>query len=584
MTAADPTAENTAARRTASRMAANNVPLSWAEIPAAARRLLLHGSRGRDHLLAVARQVLAQAAAPATEPGFRLRLLALAQSMLLAAWTGSPLDGALAGMLLSPPLPGWPALPLPVENLLKAQLNFWTPPKPEHPWWSAQEAGASACAARLDLARQGLAQEPKNLFWKHAAWGLAWPAADWPLVDALLAEDTWPRTLAPLRHRFAAHAFLAREDAHSALASLNAAPALAALVGDACLRSECLMRLGPAVGADEAAQVLRSSLRHCPWRTSQWLRLHDLATGAAKAAEPLPGAAAILLYTYNKARELDETFASLAASELGESRIWALDNGSTDATARVLADWRQRLGDRLTVISLPVNIGAPAARNWLLSLPEARRHPFLAFLDDDVALPADWLLKFGAAVSACPDASVWGCRVVDDANPLVLQSIDLTPLPPEPAGPDGRNGRENQPLVLPHQHLEQPDQGQFSYLRPCVSVTGCCHLLREADIDKTGGFDIRFSPTQFDDLERDLRLGLSGGHAAYQGHLRVRHKRRSGAAVERSAADMGNATANTHKLLTKHEAGDFARLRERGEMLLEADLQRKMERLEHERI
>jgi len=579
MTVTDIHADTHAAKRTASRMAANHAPLSWQEIPAGAQRLLLHGSRGRDHLLAVARQVLAQAANPATEPGFRLRLLALAQSVLLAAWTGSPLDGVLAGMLLSPPLPGWPALPLPVEHLLKAQVNFWTPPQPEHPWWSAQGAGK-----RLDAARQGLAQEPKNLFWKHAAWELAWPTAlpggDWSLADELLDEGKWPRTLAPLRHRFAAHAFLARGDAHSALASLNAAPALATLVGDACLRSECLMRLGPAVGADEAAQVLRGSLRGSPWRTSQWLRLYDLATGAAKAAAPLPGGAAILLYTFNKARELDETLASLAASDLGESRIWALDNGSGDETPRVLSGWRGRLGNRLTVISLPVNIGAPAARNWLLSLPEARCYPYVAFLDDDVSLPADWLLKLGAAVLACPEASVWGCRVVDDANPLVLQSVDLTPLPPAASGPEGG---EDQPLALPRLHLEQPDQGQFSYLRPCVSVTGCCHLLREADIDRTGGFDIRFSPTQFDDLERDLRLGLAGGHAAYQGHLRVRHKRRSGAAAERSVVEIGNATANTHKLLTKHKAEDFIRLREQGEALLAADLERKMTRLERER-
>jgi GT2 family glycosyltransferase len=549
-------------------LAERYAPVPWAEIPGPARRLLLHGSRGRDHLLAVFRQVLAAAANPATDAAFRLRLLALGQSVLLAAWTGSPLDGALAGMLLAPPLPGWPALPLPVENLLKAQANFWSPPEAEHPWWAAADR-----ESRLTLARRGLAAQPKNLFWKHAAWELAWPAADWDFVDGLLAESAWPRTLAPLRHRFAAHAYLARGDAHRALASLNAAPALAQHAGDACLRSECLMRLGPAVGADEAAQVLRRSLGQSPWRTSQWLRLADLASGAAKAVAPLPGDAAVLLYTFNKARELDETLASLAVSDIGGGRIWVLDNGSTDATPQMLEQWKARLGERLTVIRLPVNVGAPAARNWLLSLPEARRYPFVAFLDDDVSLPADWLPKLGAAVAACPEASVWGCRVVDDANPLVLQSVDLTPLPAEEG---------DLPLVLPLHHQSQPDLGQFSYLRPCVSVTGCCHLLREADIDKTGGFDIRFSPTQYDDLERDLRLGLAGGHAVYQGHLCVRHKRRSGALAERSAADIGNATANTHKLLTKHGAEAFATVRERGEALLEADLARKMERLERE--
>ncbi|MDR3641542.1 MAG: glycosyltransferase family A protein [Humidesulfovibrio sp.] len=544
---------------------AQGVPLSWPGIPDSARRLLLHGSRGRDHLLAVARRVLSEAASAPADPASLRRMSLLAQNVLLAAWIESPLDGSLAAMLLAQPLPGWPTLPAPVSQLLQAQVNFWSAPTSEHAWWSAPDHGS-----RLGLVRQGLSAEPKNLFWKLSAWELAWPVADWSLVDEILAEATWPRTLAPLRHRFAAQAFLARGDAHSALASLNAAPMLATLVGDACLRSECLMRLGPAVGADEAAEVLRHGLVRSPWRTSQWLRLFDLVNGEARAALPVPGGAAILLYTFNKARELDETLASLAASDIGEARVWVLDNGSSDGTPGVLATWKQLLGERLTPLRLPVNIGAPAARNWLLSLPEVRRFPYLAFLDDDVALPADWLLKLGAAVTACPEASVWGCRVVDDANPLVAQSVDLTPLPA---------GEGEQPLVLPRMHLGQPDLGQFSYLRPCVSVTGCCHLLREADIDRTGGFDIRFSPTQFDDLERDLRLGLFGGHAAYQGHLCVRHKRRSGAAAEHSTADIGNATANTHKLLTKYAGADFVRLRERGEALLEADLRRKMERL-----
>lgn len=540
-------------------MNAASAPLSWNELPAPARRLLLHGSVGRDHLLAVARLLPGPAAAPSS----RAPLSRLAQEILLAAFAEAPLDGSLASLLLSAPAPGGSTLPLPVADVLKALAHFWTPPAQDHFWWRAACAGE-----RHNLARQQLGLDPKNLFWKLAAWGLAWPQADWQLVDEILQEDGWPRTLAPVRLRFAAQACLARGDAHAALASLNAS-ALSPFVDDTGLRAECLLRMAR---TDEARQTLRQSLLRSPWRTSHWLRLHDLERGLHAACAPVPGRVAILLYTWNKARELDETLASLAASDLpaesGEAGIWVLDNGSTDETPRVLAEWGARLGERLTVLRLPVNVGAPAARNWLLSLPEVRRHPYLVFLDDDVTLPADWLLRLGAGLAACPEASVWGCRVVDEANPLVAQSVDLTPVPPG-----------GQPLALPALHQQQPDLGQFSYLRPCVSVTGCCHLLREADLDKTGGFDIRFSPSQYDDLERDLRLGLAGGFAAYQGHLAVRHKRRSGAAADRTAADLGNATANTHKLVTKHASAELQRVREQGEALLERDLLRKMERL-----
>lgn len=537
--------------------------LPWADIPPQARRLLVHGSLGTDHLRKAAQSVLDAAA---VERAQLQRLLQLAQDLLLAAWADSPLDGSLAQLLLAPSLSGWPELPLPVSDLLKAQANFWKPPAQEHPWWSVSGPGS-----RLALVRQALGAEQKNLFWKLAAWNLAWQRADWSLADELLAEDRWPRTLAPLRHRFAAQAFLARGDAHRALASLNAAANLAAYAPDFGLRAQCLLCMDR---RDEAVALLRQSVAASPWSSSQWLRLHDLSLGVDKALSPVPGGVAILLYTYNKARELDATLASLALSniglEQGETRLWVLDNGCTDDTSSVLSQWSDRLGERLTVLRLPVNIGAPAARNWLLALPELGQYASLVFLDDDVCLPGDWLLRLGAAMQAYPEASVFGCRVVDDANPLATQSVDLSPLPPGPG---------DQPLVLPALHTGQPDLGQFSYLRPCVSVTGCCHLLRRAELPKTGGFDIRFSPSQFDDLERDIRLGLGGGHVVYQGHLAVRHKRSSGALAERSPADIGNATANTHKLLTKHEAVQFLRLREQGEVLLEADLRGKMERL-----
>lgn len=541
-------------------MTVASVPLPWKELPAPVRRLLLHGSVGREHLLSVARQLTSLAAVDAAS---RASLLSLFQEVRLAAFAEAPLDGSLAMLLLATQASGGPTLPQPLADVLKALAHFWAPPAQDDAWWNSANFDE-----RRNLTLQGLEAEPKNLFWKFSAWNLAWPQADWALVDALLAEGAWPRTLAPVRQRFAAHALLARGDVYGALASLNAS-ALASFVDDTGPRAECLLVMGR---ADDARQVLRQSLTRSPWRVSQWLRLHDLERGLHQALAPLPGPVAILLYTWNKARELEETLASLAASDLtlgnGEARVWVLDNGSTDDTPSVLAQWRDRLGERLTVLRLPVNVGAPAARNWLLSLPEVRRCPYLVFLDDDVTLPPDWLLRLGAGLAACPEASVWGCRVVDEANPLVAQSVDLTPAP-----------STDQPLALSSLHQGQPDLGQFCYLRPCVSVTGCCHLLREADLDKTGGFDIRFSPSQYDDLERDLRLGLAGGFAAYQGHLSVRHKRRSGAAAERTAADLGNATANTHKLITKHSADDLLRVREQGEAILERDLLLKMERL-----
>jgi len=506
------------------------------------RQRLAFGAAGRGQLLALA--------------GLAPRL---GVDFLCAAWADSPLDGGLAKALCATAEHQRRPLPGPLADLLKAQASFWGPPGQDDPWRSDLDR-----AERRALLTERLAAEPKNLFWKLEAWDAAWPMADWALADAALEQGGWPRTLAPLRHRFAALAHLCRGDAHAALASLNAASPLAQYVDDAPLRTECLLRMDR---RDEAVELLRGCVARAPWRVNELLRLSDLLTGADTDARPVPGSCAILLYSYNKAGELDATLASLAASELSGAPLFVLDNGSTDATPGVLTQWRERLDGRLAVVTLPVNIGAPAARNWLLALPELRGFEYLAFVDDDVDLPRDWLSRLGAAAARLPEASVWGCRVVDEANPLVIQNVDYTPLAPRPG---------EQLLVLANQHQGAPDLGRFDYLRPCVSVTGCCHLLRAADIPAAGGFDFRFSPSQYDDLERDLRVCLAGGCAAYTGHLRVRHKRRSGALAERSAAEIGSATANAHKLQTKHGLADFQALHERGAGLLERDLLRRV--------
>lgn len=543
---------------------------SWDALPPLARRALARGSVGRDHLVGVAAELLSLAAA--AESADRAALAALIQDLLGTAWAGSPLDGDLAQLCSGQPWPGWPRLPQNVADTLKAYANFWRPPVASDPWWTLP-GDPAGIAERRAMLQARLEAEPRNLFWKSEAWGFAWPRADWALADAALRPEAWPRTLAPVRLQALAQALLARGEVADALTALYEAGAFFP-DGSPGLRAECLLRLGREA---EAVDVLAASVARAPWRGSEVLRLSDLVSGAAREVSPVPGSVAVLLYTWNKASELDETLASLAASDIfgagRGARLWVLDNGSSDATPQVLAGWQERLGTALSVLRLPVNIGAPAARNWLLSLPEVRGHDFLVFLDDDVALPADWLGRLGAAAVRFPEASVWGCRVVDEANPLVVQSVDYTP---QAASQDIDGGH---PMSLPTLHQNQPDLGQFAYMRPCVSVTGCCHLLRTADIGRTGGFDIRFSPTQYDDLERDLRVFLGGGHAVYQGHLVVGHKRSSGQLAERSAAEIGNATANTHKLLTKHPAAELARLCLGGEELLERDMKRRLDQL-----
>jgi len=132
-----------------------------------------------------------------------------------------------------------------------------------------------------------------------------------------------------------------------------------------------------------------------------------------------------------------------------------------------------------------------------------------------------------------------------------MQSTDLHLVPPVSEEEAQRRFKVSD---LQHQTL---DFGQFDYLRPCASVTGCCHLFRMDRLQESGGFDLRFSPTQFDDLEHDIRLNRAGQYAVYQGFLGIRHKKRTGKSSRTSTSEFGNSLGNMHKLQMKYSAQEY---------------------------
>ena len=283
---------------------------------------------------------------------------------------------------------------------------------------------------------------------------------------------------------------------------------------------------------------------------------------------------AILIYTWNKAELAGQTLDSVLASRIGDSRVFVLDNGSSDATAALLAAKQRQFGPhRLSIVSLPVNVGAPAARNWLLSLPEVRACRYAAFLDDDVLLPADWLAKLLGAAKRHPQCATVGCAIRDHALPHRLQSADYHLLPDPPGQDPGERVR------VFNNCTGELDLGMFDYERPCLSVSGCCHLLDLSALAMVGGFDVRFTPTQFDDLDRDMRSWLAGRPCLYAGGLRVDHVQRSSLRQATTSAAVGHVMGNKIKLDAKYDEATLADMAKEGLKRTWADLSAKHQAL-----
>lgn len=547
---------------------------SWSSLPETVRQRLQLSGTGWRHLALAGAQCLrlARAEGDADE---QARLYALAADILLWAFGENPLSGPLAAEILG-------AADLPLSEAARAGLSAvagrWRMPE-------AKESGLAyfeRLAQRRDtqkladfLAAQ-VAKEPAGLFWREKALALALYCGEAELSRALEATALGGLSalpgLAPAARVLSAQSAFLRGDAEFCLDELvSDLHPLQQAYGPAFAAARAGLAL-LAAGEDAAAlPLLRDCLRAAPWQAGLAQVAADAESGLRRQLAPVPGPALVLLYSWNKADDLDSTLASLAASDLstaegGRARIMVLDNGSTDRTAQVLNAWAERLGDAFLRQDLPVNIGAPAARNWLAATPEARAAETLIYLDDDVQLPPDWLHRLGAALRAHPDAGVVGCKVADHQAPHLLQNVaGHLVIPPEAA--DNRADVDFQsltpnPFRLCDAHLQGPDWGLFDCISPCASVTGCCHLFRRQAFDAVGTFSLALAPSQYDDFERDLRMLATGRAAVCQGHLRVRHRKRSGLASQGAPGQAGeassNAQGNRYKMQTMHSREEIA--------------------------
>lgn len=227
----------------------------------------------------------------------------------------------------------------------------------------------------------------------------------------------------------------------------------------------------------------------------------------------------ILIYSYNKARLLEMTLESVCQSDLGKSDIIVLLNGCTDdsrdVVKRAIGTYRDH---NIELLDIPINMGAPAARNYLLDhVFKTRQFKYLAYLDDDVTLPADWLKSLVTAIEEDEQIGAVGCRVLTPEG-LLQQYLyrDVTIVKP---------GLFR--LGWPAPYCSRTI-GMYDVRRDVHTVMGCCHLIRRECFEKVPGFDIQFSPTQLDDVSFHLDLGLNGWKVRYLGQLECMHYRSTG--------------------------------------------------------
>ncbi|XPV75352.1 MAG: glycosyltransferase family 2 protein [Desulfovibrio sp.] len=383
---------------------------------------------------------------------------------------------------------------------------------------------------------------------------------------AALETVTFPEVLHPLKDMLKAQWSFLHDSQEQTLQQLDCCSEELFPTWLSYLKTETLLRSTSHVPGESECQrgkeQLSALIRRMPWHPTLPLKLAALSDTSIYNGDF--SEVCILLYSWNKADLVDATLTSIAESDTGKAKIYFLDNGSTDHMQDVIKKHQKYFGKKLHPVRLPINIGAPAARNWLLSLPEVTKYEYAAFLDDDVILPAYWLkhlmataTNYSANTDQNPPA-VTGCRIISATTPDNLQSADYNMYEPQDAPGMITNQPEN--IRVFDNCAGSIDYGLFNYCRRAVSVSGCCHLLHIPQIAKTGLFDIRFSPTQFDDLERDIRANDHGQTVVYNGTLAIRHIQHSSLVRAKSNAAMGHIFGNKLKLEAKYTKAQLQKI------------------------
>lgn len=270
-----------------------------------------------------------------------------------------------------------------------------------------------------------------------------------------------------------------------------------------------------------------------------------------------------VLVAHDGARWLPQTLAGLLAQERPAQAHVAADTGSSDASARLLAealgdehvlhlarrtgfgaavDEAARAAGTLTPDDLPYlkrpSGWDPVSRTWrddtydLPDLPHGEPVQWLWLLHDDSAPEPDALTELLRVADGNPEAAVIGPKLRGwyDTKQLLEAGVTIA-----------RSGRRWTGL-----DRREQDQGQHDQVRPVLAVSTAGMLVRRDVYDALGGFDRRL-PLMRDDVDLCWRAHSAGHTVLVAPDAVLRHA--EAASRERRTVDCaGRSSVDPHRV------------------------------------
>ncbi|HEX8499710.1 MAG TPA: glycosyltransferase [Pyrinomonadaceae bacterium] len=252
-----------------------------------------------------------------------------------------------------------------------------------------------------------------------------------------------------------------------------------------------------------------------PFGASDFLSLARAAarTGPAELDPARPVTASVIIPVFNKAEFTFQCLRSLVRElDFADAEVVVVDNASTDETRELLSHFR----GLVRVIPNEENRGFVDACNQGAAVARGR---YLVFLNNDTVVLPGWL---GALVGTAESDEKVGA-----VGSLLLY-------------PDGRVQEAGAVVWSDGEAFhygwgKSPDDPRFAFAREVDYCSGASLLVRRELFERLGGFDRRYAPAYYEDVDLCMGVRSLGSRVVYQPASRLYHYEGATAGADTSA-------------------------------------------------
>ncbi|MBN2712380.1 MAG: glycosyltransferase family 2 protein [Planctomycetes bacterium] len=218
----------------------------------------------------------------------------------------------------------------------------------------------------------------------------------------------------------------------------------------------------------------------------------------------------IIILGCNKSYFTRRTFDGLLESTWKKVEVVFVDNGSTDDTREVLAEFTEKAvarGWRVVPILLDENVGAIDGRNRAMKKATG---DYVVFMDNDIVIGVrGWLEKLTSILDADSSIGVVGPKILFAAPPHNIQCAGCLV------------GREGRVTFRGRGHgKDEPEYCSQSEMKTLISA---CWIMPRAVMEEVGELDMLFHPVQFEDIDYCYRIREKGYRVVYDPSVFVYH-------------------------------------------------------------